>query len=87
MAPEGMWWATVPVEQRPSNTQFKAYLEEIWHPAFGDRLQNLNIVGIAVDEQELLGRFEACLLTEEELSAPDEWSSLPDPFQWPVANA
>jgi len=86
MSPEGMWWATVPVEQRPNSTQFKAYLEEIWHPAFGDRLQNLNIVGIAVDEQELLGRIEACLLTEEELSAPDEWSSLPDPFQWPAVN-
>ena len=84
MSAEGMWWATVPVDQRPDSPQLQQYLETIWHPEFGDRHQNLSIVGTEVDEEELRGRFEACLLTDEEVAAPDQWASMPDPFEWPA---
>ena len=84
ISPEGMWWATVPLAQRPDSPQLQQYLETIWHPEFGDRHQNLSIVGTEVDEEELRGRFEACLLTDEEVAAPDQWASMPDPFEWPA---
>jgi hypothetical protein len=87
MVPEGMWWATVSEEERPQSPDFTRYLETMWHPEFGDRHQNINIVGVAVDEEDLHARFEACLLTDEELNDPDQWASLPDPFQWPAVNA
>ena len=86
MVPEGMWWATVSKEERPQSPDFTRYLETIWHPEFGDRHQNINIVGVAVDEDDLHARFEACLLTDEELNHPDQWTTFSDPFQWPPAN-
>lgn len=86
MVPEGMWWATVSKEERPQSPYFTRYLETIWHPEFGDRHQSINIVGVAVDEDDLHARFEACLLTDEELNHPDQWTTFSDPFQWPPAN-
>jgi len=87
MSPEGMWWATVPEGERPDSPDFQRYLETIWHPEFGDRHQNLSFVGTAVDEDGLSARFEDCLLTDEELQAPDQWASMPDPFDWPAAGS
>ena len=86
MAPEGMWWATVQEEERPKSPDFQRYLESIWHPEFGDRHQNLRVIGSGVTEDELRGRLEACLLTDEELKVPEQWSTLVDPFPWPSAS-
>jgi hypothetical protein len=78
-----MWWASVPAEKRPTSTEFREYMESIWHPTFGDRSQELNIVGIDVDETALKLRLDQCLLTDEELEAPEQWRTLPHPFPWP----
>jgi G3E family GTPase len=80
---EGLWWASVPTADRPQTTQFQHYMNAIWHPKFGDRHQNLSFAGVDVDETDLLDRLEACLLTQDELESPDQWASIPDPFEWP----
>jgi len=81
-AVRGMWWASVPEGERPDSAEFKQYLEANWHAAFGDRYQELSIVGVDVDEGALRARLQQCLLTEEELCAPESWAGLPDPFRW-----
>ena len=83
----GMWWASVPVNRQPPSAEFRAYLKSIWHPAFGDRHQELAMVGVGVDEDALRAALDQCLLTEDELANSGEWSRMPHPFDWPEALA
>jgi len=83
----GMWWASVPPEQRPSSEAFQDYIDAIWHPAFGDRHQELTIIGLDIDEDDLQSRLDQCLLTDEELAKPEHWPELPHPFSWPKESA
>ena len=85
--PEGLWWASVPTADRPKSTQFQQYINAIWHPKFGDRHQNLSFKGVDVDEADLIDRLEATLLTQNELESPDQWASIPDPFEWPQVSS
>jgi len=79
----GMWWASVPKEEQPDSPEFHEYIKEIWHPEFGDRHQDLSIVGIGIKEEEMRSYLDQCQLTDEELAATDQWASMSDPFQWP----
>jgi len=81
-AASGMWWATVPEGQRPDSAEFKQYIDSIWHSEFGDRLQDLTVVGVEVDEAAMRKRLEDCLLTAEELASPEQWPAMPHPFTW-----
>ena len=83
----GMWWAAVSPEQRPNSEAFQEYIDAIWHPAFGDRHQELNIVGLDLDLDDLHSRLDQCLLTDEELAKPEHWPALPHPFSWPKESA
>jgi G3E family GTPase len=83
----GRWWASVPAEQQPNTPQFRAYRDEIWHPDFADRKQEIAFVGVSMDVDALRTALDACLLTDDELAAPDQWSRLPHPFSWPEAVA
>ena len=83
VAPVGQWWATVPEENRPNSPEFQEYVEESWHPSFGDRHQEITVIGIDVDVPALRSSLDQCLLTDAELADPDGWSAMSDPFPWP----
>ena len=80
---DGQWWATVSEEERPNSAALKEYLSNIWDPDFGDRHHDISVVGVEVDEMSLRDRFDACLVTDEELLARETWSELAHPFPWP----
>jgi G3E family GTPase len=73
----GLWWAAAePETQASARREIKE-----WHPEYGDRRQELAIIGINMDETVLRSGFDACLLTDEEMeSGPEAWRNLPDPF-------
>ena len=81
----GMWWSSVPAHQRPDSPEFRQYMKEIWHPEFGDRHHDLSIVGIGLDEEQMRVHLDQCLLTEQELSEPNSWGTMHDPFPSPPA--
>ena len=83
---DGMWWATVPEHERPDRPDLKRYLETIWHPEFGDRHQSINIIGVGLDAAALQARFDAALLTDDELLTPEQWPTMTDPFPWKNPN-
>ena len=83
----GSWWAAVPVDRRPDDPDFAEHLREIWDPVYGDRRQEIVLIGVDLDESDLRERFDACLLTSQELEAPERWGSMPHPFPWPEAQA
>lgn len=80
---EGMWWASMPAEDRPDDPDFLAELQSNWDPQYGDRRQELVIIGVGMDEAALRAGFDAALLDSEELAHPEAWPELPHPFAWP----
>ena len=78
----GYWWATAPRDTWPTDPEM---LEEIlsgWEEPWGDRRQEVVLIGMGMDEDALRARFEACLLTGEEVAAgEDAWRAYVDPFE------
>jgi G3E family GTPase len=79
----GYWWAAVPPERRPDDPEFRAHLEALWHPTYGDRRQEIVLIGVDLDREALTAGFDACLLTPAELDHPERWGAMPHPFAWP----
>ncbi len=78
----GMWYAAVPPEDRGLDPEVEAELLGLWHPEYGDRRQELVLIGIDMDEAALRAGFDAALLTDEERRDPATWGELEHPFPW-----
>lgn len=77
----GYWWAALPRERWPDDEDQRAQIVADWDPVYGDRCQELVLIGMDMDEQALRGSLSACLMTQEELARPvDAVRALPDPF-------
>lgn len=77
----GTWWATAPREEWPQDEEALQELERNCEGQYGDRRQELVVIGRAVDEPTLRARLDACLLDDEELArGPDAWQDYVDPF-------
>jgi G3E family GTPase len=83
----GTWWATVPRAEWPADAETQAAIEAEFQGPYGDRRQELVIIGIGMDQAALTQRFDACLLTDEEMALGEKaWAELPDPFpSWEMA--
>ena len=83
----GPWWAAIPRGEWPEEA--RDYAEARWREPFGDRRQELIIIGHAMDTNALRADLDACLLTNAEMAlGPEAWSKLADPFQpWIVEEA
>ncbi len=57
-------------------------MQETWQEPYGDRRQELILIGDANQLDTTMRReLDACLLTDAEFARPPaEWASLPDPF-------
>jgi hypothetical protein len=56
---------------------------------YGDRRQEIAIIGANMDEARLRAMLESCLLTDEEMALGREaWSAFADPIpHWQVASS
>ncbi|HEX7813708.1 GTP-binding protein [Dyella sp.] len=64
----------------PDEAQRRA-LTKLWHEEFGDRRQELVIIGVDLPEASIRAVLDACLLTNEEMAqGPVAWQHMPDPF-------
>ncbi|RKN47553.1 GTP-binding protein [Micromonospora endolithica] len=72
----------------PEDPDERAELESRWHPVFGDRQQELVVIGVHLDADRLRAALTACLLTDPEISAgQDAWRALTDPFpEWDLGD-
>ena len=85
----GLWWAAVPKSEWPRSDEERAVFETSWDGVYGDRHQELVLIGIEMDEATLRARFDACLITDAEISeyGPD-FTALSDPFPvWTLSGA
>jgi hypothetical protein len=71
----------VPPEYLPQDEERRAAIFKDFEGPFGDRKQEIVVIGIDMDEGAIRAGFDRCLLTDEELAlGPDGWAKLPDPF-------
>lgn len=84
----GYFWASVPPSQRPQSGPEAEELQKNWQEPWGDRRQELVIIGQQMDPADLRAKFDACLLTDSEMRrGPSGWEVLPDPFpSWEPAH-
>jgi G3E family GTPase len=83
----GIWWAALPREEWPQEPEALLRMQETWREPYGDRRQELILIGEAERLFTTMRReLDACLLTDEEFARPlEEWAALPDPFPaWDV---
>ena len=81
LIPEGHWWAAVPRDDWPEDETERAAVMEDFAGPYGDRRQELVLIGIDIDRQAIESRLEECLLTDDEFAAgPEVWTLWDDPF-------
>jgi G3E family GTPase len=77
----GVWWAALPREDWPTETEALLRMQETWREPYGDRRQELVLIGETAPLLALSRGLDACLLDAEEFARPlRDWSALPDPF-------
>ena len=87
--PAGRWWAVAPPERWPQDAESLAWIKARWAEPFGDRRQEVVMIGVKLDESRTRSLLDICLLTDEELEmGPEVWDTWPDPFpEWNFAGA
>ncbi len=82
--PAGRWWAVASRDRWSEDAESKAWIESKWEEPFGDRRQEVVMIGVSLDESFTRSLLDSCLLTEEEIAmGPEAWSAWPDPFpEW-----
>ena len=80
--PYGRWWASIPQNERqnhPYYAEIRESLDKKWHPDFGDRTNELVIIGTELETEKIkLGLYE-CLCTSSE-AINSKPNSFEDPF-------
>lgn len=85
----GVWWDSMPKMQRNQHPSFQANEEHImsrWSKEFGDRFNELVLIGQDLDKQQLLEELNTCLCDPEEVEFyknggvfPDKWPDWTEP--------
>jgi len=81
----GRWWASVPIKQRASSEGYMENQEEIqakWNQKYGDRMNELVLIGQDMDKEKITSDLDSCLLTEVEVDAMDNGGEFQD--DWPI---
>lgn len=77
----GAWWAALDQADWPHDAEARAEIESEMDGPFGDRRQELVLIGRDLDTAALSALLDACLLTDDELAAGAEaWAHYADPF-------
>jgi len=82
----GFWWAATPKEHWSQDTDQLHTITNRWQEPFGDRQQELVMIGIDMDKAALIAEFDRCLLTPNEMllgemgDYMEGWKVFNDPF-------
>lgn len=74
----GYWVDTLPKEDQEAIFQEQPEVKEMWHEEYGDRLNELVLIGIDMDEDGLIQDLDGLLLTDEEMEL--DWATFYDPL-------
>ena len=81
----GVWWASMPFSERIKFQNFvdnQEIIEERWTVEFGDRLNEIVLIGIQLDEKQVRNEFDKCICNDEEIMLmQNQMFSQEDDFQ------
>jgi len=80
----GVWYAAQDQSEWDADEEELDRIQKIWDSEFGDRMQELVLIGQDMNQTELTKMLDDCLLTDQELKkGKSYWSSYQDPFpEW-----
>ena len=86
LQPGGSWLASAPQEDWPEDLDTDE-IKAIWQEPWGDRRQELVVIGAKL-APDLLDRLHRCCLSDAEIDlGPESWLGLDDPFPaWRIAD-
>ena len=77
----GWWWDAIPEDQWPDDAETLESIRARFLEPWGDRRQELVLIGQDLNVDQIKSALDECLLTDEELEAgPSVWSAWDDPF-------
>ncbi|TVQ33180.1 MAG: GTP-binding protein [Phycisphaeraceae bacterium] len=84
LEPASRWWAAAPRSRWPEDEESLSWIRSKWNDPYGDRRQEVVMIGVNLDENSVRLLLDSCLLTEEEfIAGPESWNQLTDPFpEW-----
>jgi G3E family GTPase len=81
LQPAGFWYAAIDENDWDLDADERAELDALWHPDFGDRRQELAIIGQQLDVPALTALLDACLITPaDQALGMTAWVQWDDPF-------
>lgn len=80
--PAGLWLASLSLAEREELFRSEPELLEKWDEHWGDRMNELVMIGMDMNRERITQELDACLLEEEEMEM--DWSSFENPLPWPV---
>ncbi len=89
LQPGGLFWSAVPESEWPEEASVRQAMLASFEGPYGDRRQEIAIIGANMDEARLRAMLESCLLTDEEMAlGRAAWSAFADPIpHWQVASS
>ncbi|AWB44488.1 cobalamin biosynthesis protein CobW [Paenibacillus sp. CAA11] len=78
--PAGRWVASLPKAMQQEIIASEPDVLKRWDPKWGDRLNELVLIGIGYNQSQIENQLDACLLTEQELE--QDWSQFRNPLPW-----
>ena len=79
----GVWWASMPFKERSTYQAFMdniQLIESKWDKRFGDRQNELVIIGQEMNEKQITDELIKCLCTEIEIKHMENGGLFKDPF-------
>jgi len=94
----GEWEKAGPIHSTTSNAKWyceipenewdvpPATVKKDFHGTVGDKRQEIVLIGVNMNQDHIIQRLNACLLTDAEFQlGPDEWVELEDPLSsWEI---
>ncbi|WP_374103818.1 GTP-binding protein [Bacillus sp. ISL-7] len=85
LEPVSYWIASLPSEQHAQYFEENPELRDDWDEKYGDRKNELVLIGIDMDKNLVKASLDRCLLTDEEMT--QNWNEMNDPFVWTITTA
>jgi G3E family GTPase len=82
--PAGVWWASMPFQQRIRYASYldnQKWIESRWDKRYGDRMNELVLIGQYPNTEEISAALTTCLMTDRELDLLEKGAKIKDP--WP----
>jgi hypothetical protein len=77
----GTWWALIAKSQWPDDEEARLRIFNQMKEPYGDRRQEIVLIGMGIDWEGLKAMLDKCLLTDEEMAlGPEGWRRFLDPF-------